>query len=59
MALLILAILSMIVFMIRGGQPVIAFQVVIFGVLFAISMAMLTWYMKCAKRPATGRSKTL
>ena len=57
MALLILAILSMVVFMIQEGQPVIAPQVLIFGALFAISAGMLIWYMICVKRPAA-TSKT-
>lgn len=47
--LLILAILSMVVFMIWGGQPVIVPQVVIFGTLFAISLGMLIWYLKGLK----------
>jgi hypothetical protein len=58
MALLILAILSMVVFMIREGQPVIAPQVLIFGALFAISAGMLIWYMICVKRPPAGTAKT-
>jgi hypothetical protein len=49
LVLLILAILSMVVFMIRDGQPVAVPQVVIFGTLFAISLGMLLWYMrKCS-----------
>lgn len=43
--LLILAILSTMVAMVREGQPVVIPQVVIFGVLFAISFGMLIWYM--------------
>jgi hypothetical protein len=54
--LLILAILSMIVFMIREGQPVIVPQVAIFGALFAINLGMLIWYMKCVRCPDTGTS---
>ena len=46
---LILAILSMVVFMIREGHPVVVPQVVIFGALFAISLGMLIWYMKGLK----------
>jgi len=49
--LLILAILSMVVFMIRGGHPVVAPQVVIFGALFAISLGMLIWYMRGLTSP--------
>jgi hypothetical protein len=47
--LLILAVLSMVVFMIRRGHPVAVPQIVIFGVLFAISLGMLIWYMKDLK----------
>ncbi len=51
--LLISAILSMVVFMIRDGHPVAVPQVVIFGTLFAISLGMLIWYMKGLKSPLT------
>lgn len=44
--LLILAILSMVAFMIRGGYPVAVPQVVIFATLLTISLGMLIWYMK-------------
>jgi hypothetical protein len=44
--LLILAILSMVAVMVREGQPVVIPQVVIFGVLLAISLGMLVGYMK-------------
>jgi hypothetical protein len=44
--LLTLAILSMVVFMMRQGQPVVAPQVVIFGALFAISLGMLVGYLR-------------
>jgi hypothetical protein len=47
--LLILAILSMVVVMMREGYPVVIPQVMIFGVLFAISVGMLIWYMKGLK----------
>ncbi len=50
--LLVLAILSMVVFMIREGQPVILPQVAVFGGLFAISLGMLIWYMKWVKSPS-------
>ncbi|NOY61523.1 MAG: hypothetical protein GXO75_21640 [Calditrichaeota bacterium] len=46
---LTLAILSMVMFMIREGHPVVVPQVVIFGVLFAISLGMLIWYMRGLK----------
>ena len=52
-----LAILSMVAFMVRAGQPVVIPQVVIFGALFAISIGMLIWYMRGFKSPTiTGRS---
>jgi hypothetical protein len=51
--LLTLAILSMAVFMIRGGHPVAIAQVGIFGALFASSLGMLIWYMKGLKSPST------
>lgn len=44
--LLILAILSMVVFMIRDGHPIAVPQVVIFATLLTISLGMLIWYMK-------------
>ncbi len=47
--LLISAILSMVVFMIRNGQPVVVPQVVIFGILFAASLGMLIWYLQGLK----------
>lgn len=47
--LLMLAILSMVVFMIREGHPVVVPQMVIFGALFAISLGMLIWYMRGLK----------
>jgi hypothetical protein len=57
MALLILAILSMIVFMIREGQPVSVPQVAIFGALFAVTAGMLIRYMRCVMCPGAGASK--
>lgn len=47
--LLILAVLSMVVFMFRGGNPIFVPQVVIFVTLFAISLGMLIWYMRGLK----------
>jgi hypothetical protein len=44
--LLILAILSMVVFMMRGGHPIAVPQVIIFTILLTISLGMLIWYMK-------------
>jgi len=49
---LMLAILSMVVFMERGGFPVAVPQVVIFGIIFSISLGMLIWYMRGLKRQA-------
>ncbi|MBE9048354.1 hypothetical protein IQ255_28870 [Pleurocapsales cyanobacterium LEGE 10410] len=47
--LLTLAILSMVAFMVRAGQPVVIPQVVIYGVLFAVSIGMLITYLKNLK----------
>lgn len=44
--LLISAILSMVGFMARDGQPIALPQVVIFGTLFAVSLGAWTWYMR-------------
>lgn len=44
--LLVLSVLSMAVFMVGAGQPVIIPQVVIFGVLFLISLGILILYLK-------------
>jgi hypothetical protein len=49
--LLLLAILSMVVFMLRKGHPVEVPQVVMFGMFFTISLGMLIWYMKSVKAP--------
>ena len=43
--LLTLAILSMVVFMGRAGQPVVIPQVVIYGALLIVSIGMLCWYL--------------
>jgi len=44
--LLTLAILSMVVFMVRAGQPVVIPQVVIYGVLLIVSIGILFWHLK-------------
>jgi hypothetical protein len=49
--LLILAVLSMVIFMVREGHPVVVPQVVIFGMLLVIGLGMLIWYMKGLKSP--------
>jgi len=49
--LLILAVLSMVVFMMERGNPIFVPQAVIFVTLFAISLGMLIWYMKGLKSP--------
>jgi hypothetical protein len=46
---LALAILSMVVFQGRGGEPVVIPLVVIFVALFAISIGMLIWHLKNLK----------
>lgn len=47
--LLILAILSMVVFMVWSNQSVSLPQVAIFGVILSISLGMLIWYLKGLK----------
>ena len=47
--LLVLAIMSMVVFMARQGYPVFVPQVAIFGVLFLISLGLLIWYLSGSK----------
>ena len=47
--LLTLAILSMVVFMVRAGQPVVIPQVVIYGILLIVSIGILIWYLKNLK----------
>ncbi|HSL46834.1 MAG TPA: hypothetical protein VK897_25580 [Anaerolineales bacterium] len=46
---LTLAVLAMLVFQARGGEPVGIPQVVIFTALFAVSIAMLTWHLRGLK----------
>lgn len=46
LAFLALAILAMIVFQTRGGEPVVIPLVVIFIALFAVSIGMLIWYLR-------------
>ena len=47
--LLVLAILSMVAFMIRDGHPIAVPQVAIFAILLTVSLGMLIWYMKGLK----------
>jgi hypothetical protein len=57
--LLVLAVLSMVVFMVRAGYPVVIPQVVIFGVFFVLSAAVLVWYLSALQpspRQDEGRS---
>ena len=51
---LALAILSMVVFQARGGQPAVIPQVAIFVVLFAVSMGLLIWHLKNLRLPGAG-----
>jgi hypothetical protein len=44
--LLALAILSMVLFLMRDGHPVVVPQVVVFAGLFMTSLGMLTWFMR-------------
>jgi len=56
--LLALAILSMVVFLMRGGHPVVVPQVVVFATLFMTSLGMLTWFMR-SLRPAASKESVL
>lgn len=47
--LLVAAILSMVVFMIRDGHPVAVPQIAIFGTIFMISLGLLIWYLRRLK----------
>jgi len=47
--LLVLAIISMVVFLIRDGHPVSVPQIIIFGILFAVTLGLLIWYLKGLK----------
>jgi hypothetical protein len=49
LVLLTLAILSMVVFMVQAGQPVVIPQVVIYLILFIVSVVALIWYLKNLK----------
>jgi hypothetical protein len=51
--LLALAVLSMVVFFIRVGYPVAAPQVVVFAVVFALSLGLLVSYLKALQPPPT------
>ncbi len=57
--LLILAVLSMVVFMSLDGQPVVVPQVIIFGVLFAVGLGMLIGYLRCLKPSGISRKENL
>lgn len=46
LGLLILALLSMVVFQARGGEPVVIPLVVLFTAIFAVSIGMLIWYLR-------------
>jgi hypothetical protein len=52
--LLALAVLSIVVFMVRGGYSVVIPQVVLFGTLFVLGIGLLGWYLK-ALQPLAGR----
>jgi hypothetical protein len=51
--LLITAILSMVVFMIRNGHPLAVPQIVIFAIVWTVSLAMLIWFLKGLKSKPT------
>lgn len=50
--LLALAVLSMVVFFIRVGYPVAMPQVVVFAIVFALSLGLLVSYLKALQSPA-------
>jgi hypothetical protein len=52
-ALLTLAVLSIVVLMVRGGYPVVVPQVILFGAFFGFSVGLLAWYLN-ALRPSAG-----
>jgi hypothetical protein len=52
LVLLVLAIVSMVAFMVRDGQPVAVAEVAIFGTLLASSLGMLSWYVTSIGRSA-------
>jgi len=57
--LLVLAVLSMVVFIVRAGYPIVLPQVVMFGVFSVLSVAVLVWYLSALQpslRPDAGRS---
>ena len=54
---LTLAILGMALFMIRAGHPVVFPQVLLFGLLMAISLGMLIVYLKAFEPPLIGGDK--
>jgi hypothetical protein len=49
--LLILAVLGMVVFMVQKGQPIVIPQLVIFGIILALNLGMLVWYMSNVSSP--------
>lgn len=51
--LLILSVMSMVLFMVIDGHPVIIPQVIIFGLLFVINFGILISYLKNLKSPPT------
>ncbi len=64
LVLLISAILSMVVFMVWRGQPIVVPQVAIFGILVITSLGMLVWYLKhlqpsCAAATSAGLAATV
>lgn len=53
--LLVLAVLSMVIFMAREGYPVVTPQVVIFSVLFVFSLGLVIWYLRCSHSQANSK----
>jgi len=50
--LLALAVLSIVVFMVRGRYPVVIPQVALFGTFFVLSIGLLSWYLKALQPSA-------
>jgi hypothetical protein len=59
LVLLILAILGMVVFQVRNGDPAAVVMGAIFGTLFVTSLGMLVWHMKGFQSPRKASDKSL
>lgn len=54
-----LAILAMVLFQARGGEPVVIPLVVIFVVLFAVSLGMLIWHLRGLESASSTKQKAI